>query len=362
MKKKALLLLTIAIFIFASCSSKSYTETEDNSADTTYVAATHEFEVEKDIEWAKPKDFSLTMDIYIPKTGRDSYPVLVIFHGGGWLINNKSIMNQMSEYVAGHAEYVVCNVNYRLLVDNENTTMMNEIIEDAMGAVLWIKENIAEYGGNPKKIAVTGDSAGGHLAAMVMVAGGKLSSTGFEEKPLGFRPTYIPEGKTTVDITAVDGLEVQAVVLSYPAIDIYKICKGSKGDGYDGLESPSNMFWELAKSEAKNIFGKDINVEDNPECYKICSANYDIPTAESNNLPPVFCHVGTKDDLITPELLKPYLEQLKKAGYKVDYWEHKDRPHAYLDSGSNEYLKTSFEKDAIEPLEKIIEFLNGVFY
>ncbi|HAN79268.1 MAG TPA: alpha/beta hydrolase, partial [Bacteroidales bacterium] len=60
-----------------------------------------------------------------------------------------------------NAEYIVCNVNYRLLTANDNTTGMNEIIEDAFGAVLWVKENIKQYGGNSAKIAVTGDSAGG---------------------------------------------------------------------------------------------------------------------------------------------------------------------------------------------------------
>ncbi len=71
------------------------------------------------------------MDIYIPDTGKDSYPVLIIFHGGGWLINDKSPMTCMSEYIASHSEYVVYNVNYRLLVDDNNTVTMNHLSADA---------------------------------------------------------------------------------------------------------------------------------------------------------------------------------------------------------------------------------------
>jgi acetyl esterase len=116
-----------------------------------------------DILWASPKGFNLTMDIYTPTTGKASYPVIIMFHGGGWLINNKNIMTQSAAYLATNGEYVVCNVNYRLLGDLNNTVKMNEIVEDAFGAVLWVKDNISTYKGDATKIIVTGDSAGGQL-------------------------------------------------------------------------------------------------------------------------------------------------------------------------------------------------------
>ncbi|HEY9117208.1 MAG TPA: alpha/beta hydrolase, partial [Roseivirga sp.] len=127
------------------------------------VAKKHEFELKKDIVFASPEGYDLTLDVYTPGTGKSSYPVLVIFHGGGWLMNTKAIMDEMSAYVASNAEYVVVNVNYRLLSAQNNTVTMNEIVEDVFGAVLWVKDNISSYKGNPKEVAVTGDSAGGHL-------------------------------------------------------------------------------------------------------------------------------------------------------------------------------------------------------
>ena len=91
------------------------------------------------------------MDIYTPRKGEESYPILVIYHGGGWLINDKSIMDQMSKYLATNSKYVICNVNYRLLSDNDNTITLNQTIEDAFGAILWIKDNIADYKGDKTK-------------------------------------------------------------------------------------------------------------------------------------------------------------------------------------------------------------------
>ena len=57
------------------------------------TATAQPFAVDKhdNVLFASPEGFDLTMDIYVPQTGKDSYPVLVIWHGGGWLINNEKI-------------------------------------------------------------------------------------------------------------------------------------------------------------------------------------------------------------------------------------------------------------------------------
>lgn len=151
---------------------------------TTAIAQPFAVDKHDNILFASPEGFDLTMDIYVPQTGKDSYPVLVIWHGGGWLINNETIMDEMAEYVASVGEYVVCNVNYRLLVDQDNTVTMNEIVEDVFGSLLWVKEHIEEYGGDPSRIGITGDSAGGHLASMVLTHGRMLESDGFEGESL----------------------------------------------------------------------------------------------------------------------------------------------------------------------------------
>lgn len=98
------------------------------------------YTVASNVHWSAPEGFDLSMDIYTPRSGKASFPVLVIFHGGGWLINDKSIMEQAAKYMVSNGEYVVCNVDDRLLGDQGNTVTLNEIVNDAFGAVLWVKK------------------------------------------------------------------------------------------------------------------------------------------------------------------------------------------------------------------------------
>ena len=310
-----------------------------------------------DVEWAKPAGFPLTMDIYTPKTGKASYPVIIMFNGGGWLINNKSIIDQASAYLATHGEYVVCNVNYRLLGDQNNTVTLNEIVEDAFGAVLWIKNHIQAYGGDPRKIIVTGDSAGGHLAAITTMQGRQLASRGFTGGPYGFNPTWLPPGKTAEEIAAEDGLAVQAAMISYGAFDLYRaVTEGS-------FETADNIFWMLGQASPRGIFGSTINVQDNPAYYHRVSPVYNIPRASEYELPPMLFTVGEKDDLTTPASIQAFMAKLAAAGHdELTYWEHAGRPHAFLDSGSNEFLGITFEKDAPPALDVMIDFLDDIFY
>lgn len=340
-------------FCFVAIESCAQTATAPVSVQPT---AQNRYTKISDVVWASPKGLDLTMDIYTPNTGKASYPVIVIFHGGGWLINNKSIMNEMSAYLATNSEYVVCNVNYRLLPDQNNTVRMNEIVEDAFGAVLWVKDNISKYKGNPGQVIVTGDSAGGHLATMVVVQGQNLESDGFQGSTLGFKPTYLPTGKTAEQVAKENGLAVQAAMISYGAFDLY-------GSALGGFEKEGNIFWTMAKAKARGIFGEGMNATDNPAPYKQVSPLYAIPQASQRKLPPLFFSVGSKDNLTTPASIEAFMAKLKEAGHSnIEYWVYEGRPHAFLDSGSNQFLGTSFQKDAPEALNKMISFLNKIFY
>lgn len=353
MKFKGLFIF-LSMLIFILQEAKTAEQSLFNNPQAVFTEGN--FTKVSDVLWASPKGFDLTMDIYTPNSGKASYPVIVIFHGGGWLINNKSIMNEAAAYLASKGEYVVCNVNYRLLPDQDNTVKINEIIEDVFGAVLWIKENISKYKGNPAKIAVTGDSAGGHLAIMVVLQGHNLSSKGFAGTNLGFNPSYLPKGKTAEKIAKKNGLAVQAAMISYGAFDLYASALG-------GFEKESNIFWNLAKAKARGMFGEDVSVNTRPDYYKQVSPIYLIPKASERKLPPMLFTVGSKDQLTTPASIETFISKLKEAGHThIEYWVHEGRPHAFLDSGSNEFLGISFAKDAPPALDKMLAFLNKIFY
>ncbi len=310
-----------------------------------------EYQKHDNVLFASPEGFNLTMDIYVPQTGKESYPVLVIWHGGGWLINNETIMDEMSAYVASEGEYVVCNVNYRLLGDQNNTVEFNEIVEDVFGSLLWVKYNISEYGGDPNRIGITGDSAGGHLTSMVLTHGRMLESDGFAGDSFGFLPSWMPEGKSPEEIAAEDGLQVQAAVVSYGAFNMEARALG-------GFETAANGFWSWGGASPRGIFGDDFNAIDHPERYKAVSPYHHIPTADEYKLPPQFHHVGDLDQTTPEAVIREYVEKIKLAGQPVEMKVFEGFTHAYLDSGCNEFLNSCFDTHAIPALKTILPFLD----
>tara|TARA_B100001113_G_scaffold138593_1_gene113735 strand:- start:751 stop:1794 length:1044 start_codon:yes stop_codon:yes gene_type:complete len=335
----------LVLFFFLGCSPN-----EDN----ININDTNKYIIEKDIVWASPKGFDLTLDIYSPSKKEEAVPVLIIFHGGGWLVNNKSIMDQMAQYLATNSNYVICNVNYRLLADLDNSVTLNEIIEDAFGALLWIKENIANYGGDKNRIAVTGDSAGAHIAAMIVNSGKQINNKNNFPKSLKFTPTYMPEDKSIEEINLQNLMSVQASILSYGAFDIYS-------SAIYGLETSNNPFWFFSGTSPRGVFGEGYAYFTHPEMYKALSPVFNIPSSEERVLPPQFLLVGSKDKLTTPEFVLDYKKELESEGHPVDFWIYQDKGHAFLDSGTNYFLGNSFEKDAPEALNRMIKFLDKVF-
>ncbi|MDO3383651.1 alpha/beta hydrolase [Gilvimarinus algae] len=305
------------------------------------------------VPWVVADGKNLTLDIYSPKTDDTKRPVVVIYHGGGWLINNESVMDAMSQYLAEEGGYVVANMNYRLLPDNDNTTTMNEIVEDVFGGLLWVKAHIAEYGGDPSRIAVTGDSAGGHLTSMILTRGRALESDGFGGESLGFTPSWLPEGKTAEQVAAEDGLAVQAAVVSYGAFDMLAAARG-------GFESPQNMFWQFAQTDARGIFGSDINPQDHPLYYQAVSPVYHIPQNSEYPLPPQLHHVGSEDTTTPPEAVAAYVDKLKAAGQPATLKIYEGKNHAYMDTGCLEVFGSCFDTHAVPVLEKdILPFLEA---
>lgn len=316
--------------------------------------ANHEIKHFRDIVWASPKGFDLTLDIAIPATTTKAKPVLVIFHGGGWLLNNKSIMTDLANSIATRTDIITVNVNYRLLSDVNNTTTVNEIVEDALGAVAWVKHNIKRYGGDPEKVAVTGDSAGGHLAAMVTVAGRNLGSDGFDKKLLRFKPTYLPKDVTAEEIARNDGLKIQAAILSYAGYSLVEVAQRD-------FETERNQFWKWSNATPRGMFGDKINLKNNPDYYEAVSPNQYLVNKKEYALPQQFVLVGELDQLTTPERATAYVEQLKKLGQSVQFKIYTGKGHGFLDSGCNDYNKGCF-KDLSEPtVTDMIKFLNDVF-
>ncbi len=100
--------------------------------------------------------------VYIPRQA-EVLPVLVYFHGGGWVLGDLDSVDSPCRSLAKAANCVVVSVTYRLAPEHK----FPAAVEDAYSATRWIVYNATSLHGDPTRIAVGGDSAGGNLAAAV---------------------------------------------------------------------------------------------------------------------------------------------------------------------------------------------------
>jgi acetyl esterase/lipase len=118
------------------------------------------------------------LDIYKPKKEGSGRPVLFQIHGGGWVIGDKKQQAIPLMLHLAARGWVCVAANYRL---SPRGTFPDHLVDLKM-ALAWIKEHIAEHGGDPDFVIVTGGSAGGHLTALVgLTQNDKSLQPGFEE-------------------------------------------------------------------------------------------------------------------------------------------------------------------------------------
>ncbi|MEO9323698.1 alpha/beta hydrolase [Nocardioides sp. C4-1] len=141
--------------------------------------------VERDISYNDHGRRGL-LDVYTPAGGvpDGGAPVLLQVHGGAWMLGSKDqqgipLMNHLAA-----KGWVCVAINYRL---SPRSDFPAHVI-DVKQAIAWIKEHIADYGGDPDYVAITGGSAGGHLAALAALTPDDTSwQPGFEDADTSVR-------------------------------------------------------------------------------------------------------------------------------------------------------------------------------
>ena len=103
--------------------------------------------------------------IYTPD-GPGPFPVVVYFHGGGWVIADKQVYDGGARGIAKEANAVVISVDYRRAPEAKFPAAW----DDALASYKWALENAGQHKGDPKRIALAGESAGGNLAVATAIA------------------------------------------------------------------------------------------------------------------------------------------------------------------------------------------------
>lgn len=119
-----------------------------------------------DVSYGKAGDENLLLDVRLPCRARHA-PVVIVVHGGGWCDGDKANVGQIGRGAdisplfgpLAEAGFVCFSINYRLAPEHR----WPACLDDVATAIRWVKNHAADYGGNPKRIAIMGHSAGGQL-------------------------------------------------------------------------------------------------------------------------------------------------------------------------------------------------------
>ena len=95
--------------------------------------------------------------------GASARPVVAYFHGGGWVQGDLETHHGLCARIAERAGVIVVAVDYRLAPEHK----FPAAVDDCMAAYRWLRAHAGELGGDPGRVAVAGDSAGGNLSAVV---------------------------------------------------------------------------------------------------------------------------------------------------------------------------------------------------
>ena len=118
----------------------------------------------KNVEYSRAGGESLRLDACVPE-GRGPFPAVIMVHGGGWSSGDKTQgVNPLFASISG-ARLAWFSINYRQAPKHRYPAS----VEDVEAAIRWVKQHAAEFKVDPERLALLGESAGGHLVALAVV-------------------------------------------------------------------------------------------------------------------------------------------------------------------------------------------------
>ena len=255
-----------------------------------------------EVEIAKKEDHSLTTDIHIPR-GEGPFPILVYFHGGGWISGSPKSHRKICHRFA-EAGFLVFNVDYALAPENPFPQGFDECCE----SLRWVVANAEKYNGDSNRLSVGGDSAGGNLTAACAAS--------------------------LVDDSEVD---IKKILLIYGVFDF-----SSMGQASDNIvdSQASDLMMEM-------MVGSYLGPERNEA---VLSDPRVSPIHVSDKLPPAHILCGTLDGLMAGSKL--LAKKLNSQGIKNEEFYYENMPHGFLHF-------EDFFPESRQAIDRMVEFLNG---
>lgn len=228
------------------------------------------------------------LDVYRSKAASTpGSPVMVYIHGGAWVMGDKREQGKPMMFELVARGWVCVSINYRL---SPKATWPDHVV-DCKRALAWVRRHIAEYGGDPGFVAVSGGSAGGHLCALL----------GLSANDPAFQP-----GFETADTT------VDACVPFYGVMDM-------TGQGA-GRRYDKGLLELLEKRVMKTTYAAE------PEVFVQASPTHRV----HGGAPPFFVLHGGNDTLVPVESAREFVSRLRaESGAPVAYAELPLAQHAF---------------------------------
>ena len=260
------------------------------------LALTARAELKTDVEFSKPSGASLTLDAFVPE-GAGPFPTCILVHGGGFTKGDKTSFIKPLFAPLGDAGFVWFSINYRLAPQHR----FPACIEDTEAAIRWVKAHAAEYKVDPKRIALIGESAGGHIVSLV-----------------GAR--------------AKDDTSLAAVVSFYGPHDLEFQVKNRNALG----ESMTGLFGVTEMNDATWKILRDASPSEHIH----------------KNMPPYLLIHGTKDDKVPYEQSVKFQAKMKAAGNVCDLISIDGGAHGM---GGWEKIDPSYKSKMIEWLRQTMK-------
>ena len=215
--RSLVLCLLVTLFLALQCAAFAQSPAAPASASEWTDLASTLYDLAPNIVYGRQNNTDLKLDLYLPSKRPAPVPVVVMIHGGGWVVGTKEGMTlEVLPYL--QMGFAVANVEYRL----GQTELAPAAVEDCRCALHWVVNNAKKYNFDINRIVTTGGSAGGHLAL----------TTGLLTPEDGFDRGCTPPDNLRWERADNTRPKVAAIVNWYGITDVEDLLSGPDAKGY----------------------------------------------------------------------------------------------------------------------------------